>query len=325
MSTLFPYLSDHWCDYLRATRFPGPDANDYPPALATSGPEGAATDPAVVVRAVFSGARGPVEHAVLDCAFRVQSVHNGDLSVALARATNDWQVTEWLAADGRFRASLVVPSQYPQFAADEIDRLGGEPGFVQVVLPVRSAIPYGNRIYDPLYAAAVRHDLAIGIQYGGAPGNPPTPSGWPSTQVEEVAGMAQVAQSQLMSLVTEGTFDRFEGLRVALIECGVSWMPSFLWRFDKEWKGLRRTVPWMNDVPSNVIREHIRFSTAPIHAGPPEEMEKVVRWLGPEMLMFASDYPRHHGDDIQALLDVIPADARGAVMADNARDFYKLG
>ena len=46
-------------------------------------------------------------------------------------------------------------------------------GFVQVFLPVRSAIPYGKRFYHPIYEAAVEQDLVISLHFGGAPGNPP--------------------------------------------------------------------------------------------------------------------------------------------------------
>ena len=81
-------------------------------------------------------------------------------AAALASAVNDWQIAEWLEPEPRLRASIVVPSQQPELAAREIDRVGGHPGFVQVFLPVRSAMPYGNRRYHPIYEAAVRHDLS---------------------------------------------------------------------------------------------------------------------------------------------------------------------
>ena len=56
--------------------------------------------------------------------------------------------------------------------------------------------------------------------------------------------MASAYQSQLTSLVAEGTFDRFPELRLALLESGFAWLPAFLWRFDKGWRGLRREIPW---------------------------------------------------------------------------------
>ena len=104
---------------------------------------------------------------------------------------------------------MVVPIQNPQAAATEIERVGDNPGFVQVFLPVRSESPYGNRRYHAVFEAAARHDLVIGISYGGSPGNPITPTGWPSYYIEEYAGMAQVFQSQVMSMIVEGVFDRF--------------------------------------------------------------------------------------------------------------------
>lgn len=130
---------------------------------------------------------------------------------------------------------------------------------------MRSNEPYGKRTYDPLYEAAVKYDLAIGIHYGGASSLPPTPVGWPATYAEEMADMAQIFQSQVMSLVVEGAFDRFSGLRVVLIEGGWTWM----WRMDKEWKGLRRDIPWVNRPPSDYIREHIRM-TLQLMDTPPE-------------------------------------------------------
>jgi predicted TIM-barrel fold metal-dependent hydrolase len=253
---------------------------------------------------------------------------NLEFGAALAGAINDWQLSEWLEPEPRLRASLVVPVQHPDLAAREIDRLGGHPGFVQILLPARAAAPYGNRRYHPLYEAALRHDLAIGIHFGGAPGNPPTPAGWPSSYLEEYAGMAHVFQSQLMSLVCEGVFDRFPALRVALIESGVTWLPSTLWRLDKEWKGLRREVPWVRRLPSEYVRDHVRLTTAPFDAPPgPRHLLQLIEQLGSDdLLLFASDYPHQHDDapDEHPWLDALPAALRRKILYDNARDFYRL-
>ena len=56
----------------------------------------------------------------------------------------------------RLRGLLVVPAQHPEAAAAEIRRLGGRDEFVGVFLPGGARIPYGNPVYDPIWAAARR-------------------------------------------------------------------------------------------------------------------------------------------------------------------------
>jgi predicted TIM-barrel fold metal-dependent hydrolase len=256
----------------------------------------------------------------------VQSIHNPDLAAALSTAINQWQVDHWLDREPRLRAGLVVPSQVPQLGVEEIARFGDHPGFVQVVLPVRSLMPYGNRNWDPIFAAAVKHDLVVAIQYGGAPGLPSTPAGWPSTFVEEYAGMAQVFQSQVISLIIEGAFDRFPDLRVALIEGGFTWMPSLMWRIDKEWKGLRHNTPWVKRPPSDYMREHIRLTVQPVDAPPdPAQLGEIVAQMeSDDMLIFGTDYPHHQFDTPEAAWPLTdPALAR-KVFYENAAAFYRL-
>ena len=330
---LFPYLPAHWREHITNTLFKGPAESAYPrhaPTTARPGSLPADGRPAGSDLALLQGqVLDPLGVAVgiLCCAYPIDSLHNPDAAVALARAVNDWQIAEWLEREPRLRASIVVPSQLPQLAAEEIERVGGHPGFVQVILPVRSAHPYGSRLYHPLWAAMARHDLVAGLHFGGAPGNPPTPSGWPSYYFEEYAGMAQVFQSQLVSVVAEGVFDQFPGARLALLESGFTWLPPFVWRFDKEWRNLRRLVPWVRRAPSAYIRQHVRFAIQPLDAPPePRHLAQVLDQLGSdELLLFSTDYPHAHDADPQrALLAGLPAPRARKIRAANARAFYRL-
>jgi predicted TIM-barrel fold metal-dependent hydrolase len=211
--------------------------------------------------------------------------------------------------------------------AAEIDRLGDHPGFVQVLLPVRSEAPYGHRRYLPILEAAARHNLVVSLQFGGAPGNPPTGSGWPSYYIEEYVGMAQVFQSQLLNLIVEGVFDRLPTLRVALVEGGWTWLPSLMWRIDKDWKGLRREVPWNTQPPSAYIRERVRLTLQPMDAAPdPVHQRQMVDALGSdELLMFSTDYPHwHFAEPAQALPSGLTDNVKHKILRDNARAFYQL-
>jgi predicted TIM-barrel fold metal-dependent hydrolase len=229
-----------------------------------------------------------------------------------------------------------VPSQQPELAAREIDRLGDHPGFVQVFLPVRSEALYGNRRYHPIFAAAARHGLVVGVHFGGSPGNPPTPSGWPSYYLEEYVDMATIFESQVLSMIAEGLFERFPALRVSLLEGGFTWLPAWLWRIDKEWKGLRREIPWSRRLPSETVREHARLTIQPVDAPPePRHLLEIIDALGDErMLLYASDYPHVHAAPDRppaedwtlaeaALGARLPNGLARKIMGENARGWYR--
>ena len=333
VQVLFPYLPVYWREHITQSLFKGPVETAYPKnAPTTARPDsvpsngGAPGSDLVLLREHVLDVLG-LEFGILNCAYAVDSLHNPDAAVALASAVNDWLIAEWLEKEPRLRASMVVPSQIPSLAAREIDRVGDHPGFVQVFLPVRSQHPYGSRLFHPMWDAIARHDLVGGIHFGGVPGMPPTPSGWPSYYLEEYAGMAQVFQSQLVSIVSEGVFDQFPTLRVALIESGFTWLPSFLWRFDKEWRNLRRLVPWVKQAPSAYIREHVRITIQPLDTPPdPPQMLEIVEQIGSDdVLMYASDYPHVHGaDPDEAFFRYLPESLARKIWSENARELYRL-
>jgi uncharacterized protein len=330
IEALTPYLDDHWREVIATSQFAGPTDQPHPPNVATSRRADLADvdgmPPGTTLASVRDQILDPLDlsHAILSCDYGIESVRNPDAAAALARAVNDWQVAEWLEPEPRLRAALVVVSQQPEMAAEEISRVGGRDGFVAVYLPVRSAIPYGNRIYWPLFEAATAHDLVVELHFGGSPGLPPTASGWPTSWLEDYVDMASAFQSQLTSLVAEGTFDRYPDLRVSLIESGFAWLPAFLWRFDKGWRGLRREIPWTRRAPSEYVRDHVRLALQPVD-GPadPAALAQTIDQLGSdELLMFSTDYPHRHTDEG---LEAVPASLpETRLLAENASRHYRL-
>ncbi|QEC49767.1 amidohydrolase [Baekduia soli] len=332
IDVLLPHLADFWVEYVHESNFQMPPGASqiYPPgAPTTCRPEWraadgtpAGTDLAMLQREVLDPLR--VERAVVNCSWAVDTIRHPDFSLALARAINDWLVAEWLDRDPRLRASLVVPGHDPAGAATEIDRIGGHPGFVQVLLPSHSMRLYGNRLWHPMFEAIARHDLVAGVHFGGQSDGPPTPTGHPAWFLEEHAGELQLWAAQLTSVIAEGLFEKFRTLRMTFSESGFAWMGGTMWRLDKEWKGLRRDIPWVVQPPSQTIRERLKVTVQPLDAGPPEHYANAISWIGaPEMLMFASDYPHAHDQDIQRLLDAVPESAHAGIMGDNARAHYR--
>ena len=123
-------------------------------------------------------------------------------------------------------------------------------------------------------------------------------------------------------------FDLFPNVRVALVEGGFTWVPAFMWRFDKEWRNLRRLVPWVKQSPTAYMRQHIKLTIQPMDAPPsPRQMLQVVDQLGSEdMLLYASDYPHVHTfDPERTLLPDLPPELARKIRSENARALYRLG
>jgi uncharacterized protein len=231
--------------------------------------------------------------------------------------------------DERYLGSIIVSQADPHLAAREIHRLGDHPRMVQVLMGSGARFPMGQRYYDPIYEAAVQHNLPVAI-HPGTEGNgvsgPTTPAGYATSYLEWHTNLVSTYIAHLVSLLVEGTFVKFPSLRFALLEGGVSWLPPILWRLDKNWKGLRQTVPWLERPPSEYARDHIVLSTQPIEEpDSPEHFRAMLDMFdASRMLMFSSDYPHWDGDTPDFAARAFPRELRPRIMSETAREFYKL-
>lgn len=316
--TLSHYLDEYWHSYIddATVRLVLPA---YPPGVPTTGPAPAGSHDELM-SAIDSARPG---RAILGC-LTLDGVHRSPYyASAIATAVNSWVRDEFLARDERLRAGIVVSTLDIPAAVTEIERWAEDPRFVQILLPVRSDIPYGNRLYRPLLAAAAKYHLPIAIHAWGRGGAAPTMTGITTTYIEDYLSNAHIAQAQMMSLVAEGVFSDLPDLKVLFAECGFSWLPSQLWRFDKDWKGVWREVPWVSERPSEYVRRHIRFTTEPAHLPQdPQDVTNVIEMVGPEVLMYASDHPHTHHDGGNRLFAALSSSEVEAVLRRNALAFY---
>jgi len=328
LAALRRYLEPHWREQIVARGLDELESNSYPknaPLTARPdfrGPPRAGADPGRLAAQALDPFATRL--AICNCLYGVQLPFSEDLGAALATALNDWIAGEWLDREPRFRASIVVPTQNPARAVAEIDRLAPDLRFVQVLMLANDSAPLGNRLWWPIYAAAARHRMPIGIHAGSTYRHAVTGVGWPSYYIEDYAAQAQSFQTQLASLIAEGVFTKFPDLYFVFIESGWTWLPAFLWRFTKFWRGLRAEVPWVATPPAEIVRARVRFTLQPID-GPddPAVLLRVLEQLGSDrLLLFSTDHPHWQFDDTDALPHWFPKALAERVLAENALETY---
>jgi hypothetical protein len=270
-----------------------------------------------------------IDVAILNCsALGGTSAHpDADYGTAICRAFNDYQIEHWCGADPRFKCSMLVASSDIRAAAAEVRRIGGHPAVLQVLMTGGARFPFGNRYYDPLWEACCEVGIhaAVHPSAEGAGTNPaPTAVGYPSYYIEARQVWAQEAQAQVSSLVCEGTFDKFPGFKFFFIEHDTYWVPGLMWRLDADWKGLRTKYPWIKNLPSQYIRENIRFGSQPINEPETEQdHETFLRWLhADETVVFASDYPHWDWDEPSATFTRLDERLRRRIFYETAVETY---
>ena len=334
---LFPYLARRWRDELETfglrTRNPFVGSYAFPKAT-----------PALSRRDTWPQAGGPpgsdlgfmrqqhldrygIETGILQVLIPSgKDQRNPAFGAALCTALNDWQIAEWTKPEPRLKASITIPAEDAEASVAEIERSAGNSDFVSIFISTRTAEPLGRRRYWPIFAAAVRHGLPLGIHTGGSNGMAMTPAGWPSFYFEEHMANAFAMQPLLTSLCLEGVFERFPELRVVLIEGGFGWAPALAWRLDKHWARLRSEVPHVPHPPSSYIRRQVWFATQPIEEPPNRrDLHTLIDRIGWDRLVFASDYPHWDMDDPRLAFKVALSEAEmRAIYRNNAGAAYGL-
>lgn len=335
LDELFPYLAEAHREHLKNGAYTGVRLPEYPyshpegflrrdTVPTDGGPPGSDYD---LLAEQLLDAYG-IDYAILtgEDILTASTMSNPHLAAALCSAYNDWLIEHWLARDSRLRGSIAVATQDPDSAAAEIRRVGPNPHVVQVLLPSGANLAYGHPRYLPILEAAAELGLVVGIHAGGdgcGTMNAPTAVGWPTYYIEYHTLLFSSMSAHVTSLICHGTFERLPTLRVTLIEAGVCWLPGLLWRLDGNYKALRMEVPWVQTLPSQTVREHVRLTTQPMER--PEktgDLRSVLGVIGPELLLFATDYP--HWDFDNPTFLPLEDDWKERVFDTNARDWYGL-
>jgi predicted TIM-barrel fold metal-dependent hydrolase len=126
-------------------------------------------------------------------------------------------------------------------------------------------------------------------------------------------------ENLIVSFLAEGVFQKFQDLKLVCLESGFTWLPTLIWRSSKTWRGVRTEVPWLDRVPSEIIRERIRLTLQPVDAPrDPKILNRILEQIAcDDMLLFSTDYPHSQFDGEDVLPDGLSDDLIRKIAIDN--------
>ncbi len=184
-----------------------------------------------------------------------------DLALVMLRAYNDWHIDEWCGTyPGRF-IPLSLPVMWdPERMAEEVRRVAKK-GCHAVSFsenPEKLGFPsVHNEYWDPFWRACCDERTVVCIHLGSA-------SGMSFTSMEApVDVMITVQPVNILTCAADLLWSRvlraFPGLKIALSEGGIGWIPYFLERADYVYDHHRAWThqDFGDKRPSELFREHM--------------------------------------------------------------------
>jgi predicted TIM-barrel fold metal-dependent hydrolase len=158
-----------------------------------------------------------------------------ELALLCVQAYNDWMVEDWCgAAPGRYIPLIVIPLWDPELAAREVRR-NAERG-VHAIAFSENPEPLGlptiwdrNRYWNPLWDACQETETVVCMHIGSSSALPSISSDFP-WGMNQAWAAGTVTSGTLLSWLTGPVFREFPGIKIALSEGGIGWIPYILER-----------------------------------------------------------------------------------------------
>ncbi len=229
-----------------------------------------------------------------------------DLAYGSARAHNRG-MTEFCSVDDRLLPTCYVPLadfDRSEAMATEAIEMGAS------ALLIASGCPSGHspshRGLDPVWRQAEEAGIPVVFHVGGTgalidpsyfnnglPVPPDFHGGEENFRSVDYMAIPFPPMQTLATMIFDGVLDRFPKLRVGVVEQGCSWLPSWLKQMESAMDAFARheeRLQTLSLTPREYVERQIRVTPYPT-----EDVGWVTEQVGPDILMFNTDYPHVEG------------------------------
>jgi predicted TIM-barrel fold metal-dependent hydrolase len=270
-----------------------------------------------------------------------------DLALLCVRAWNDFILDELAGAyPGRFIPMMIIPLWDPAAAAAEIERTAalGAKSIAFSENPTKLGLPSIHTDYwDPVLRSADEAGFVLSMHVGSSSNLIRTSPDMPTLAFMAYSAAANQAGT-LLDWLFSGNFERFPGLKIALSEGSIGWMPYFLeraeqvidkqrfWasRFDIDMNASHERGEEKGEAKFNLdtdirrlFKDHVFGTFIEDHAG-----LRLLDIIGEDNVMLECDYP--HSDSTwpdtvnlaNKWLGDLPEDVQHKITVGNAARVY---
>jgi predicted TIM-barrel fold metal-dependent hydrolase len=219
-------------------------------------------------------------------------IEHPETELATAQIYNDWNDQYFQGHLDKFVRCGVLPVRDFNNTANEMKRLAKK-GFTSAMIPCVTApnMPkYNDESWDPVFELAGDLGIVLVMHSG---------TGLETVQPERRAGGAVInytnqacdAWNAIQYLVAGGMLDRHPKAKVAVIECGASWLAGLVERMDEIYVAHAPVVrPKLSMMPSEIVERQVA-------AGFQNDRACILSRsvTGVKPLLWGSDYPHAEG------------------------------
>jgi predicted TIM-barrel fold metal-dependent hydrolase len=224
---------------------------------------------------------------------RFQKMQDKALALATIQAYNDWHFNAWCGKHpGRFIPLAMLPLWDVGLAVSELERMVRR-GCHAVTFPENPALiglpSLHNECWEPLWGACEQNAVVLCCHIGSA-GNAPYPSDESPIDAWITSMPISIANAAADWLFAR-FWKRYPGLKMALSEGGIGWIPYFLERADftyEQHSAWTRTT-FGKEKPSDVFRRHFITCFIDDEFGLRNRQD-----IGIDIICWEADYP--HSD-----------------------------
>ena len=255
----------------------------------------------------------------------LSAVKETALAVDIAHAYNEWLAEFCAVNPQRLKGVALIALQDVDAAIKEARRAVEELGHIGVMMPtnVRDQ-DIGDRRFWPFYEEVERLGVGLAI-HGGIRASERMHGRFGTFIAVHTVAFPFECMAALTGLIFSGVPEVFPKLRIAALEASCGWVPFLMDRMDEEFE-LRgkQEAPLLKAKPSEYMTGGQFYYAFELEES---TLPYVVERVGPDKLLYASDYP--HWDSswpntVQHFMgrDDVSMEQKREILVDNPQMFY---